>query len=138
MLYDFSNDLFGRKASLVRTDVTGPREQVYLAGVPIERILSWAPRPGQELGMAISTLSYRGMVGLTVIGDARLVPDPKAIADGFNRAFEQMRKRATTGAALAPATADEPGAVPARRRARPAARSTGARAPARARARASP
>ena len=143
LLEDFSNDLFGRKASLVMTNVTGPREQLYLAGVPIERILSWAPHPGKQLGMAISILSYRGMAGLTVIGDARLVPDPQAIADGFNREFEQMRKRATTGSGRAPATAAQPGRVPRRRQARPAARSTGARSagvrtPARARTRVSP
>ena len=70
---------------------------------------------------------------LAVIGDAHLVPDPQAIADGFDREFAQMRRRAATGNVLAPASAVETGRVPARRRARPAAQPTGARAPARAR-----
>jgi WS/DGAT/MGAT family acyltransferase len=39
LLEDVSNDLFGRKASVVMTNVVGPREVLYLAGVPIERIL---------------------------------------------------------------------------------------------------
>jgi hypothetical protein len=61
VLEAFSNDLFGRKASVVMTNVVGPREVLCLAGVPIERILAWAPHPGQQLGMAVSILSYRGM-----------------------------------------------------------------------------
>jgi diacylglycerol O-acyltransferase / wax synthase len=103
LLEDFSNDLFGRKASLVMTNVTGPRELLYFAGVPIERILSWAPHPGKQLGMAVSILSYRGMAGLTVIGDAHLVPDPESITHEFNREFQKMLKGATAGIAKAPA-----------------------------------
>jgi len=98
MLEDFSNDLFGRKASVVMTNVVGPRQVLYLAGVPIDRILPWAPHPGRQLGMAISILSYRGMASLTVIGDARLVPDPETITREFNREFERMLRSATGGA----------------------------------------
>ena len=99
LLEDFSNDLFGRKASIVLTNVVGPSEALYLAGVPIERMLPWAPHPGKQLGMAVSILSYRGMASLTVIADAHLVPDPEAITREFNREFEKMLKSATTGAA---------------------------------------
>ncbi len=99
LLEDFSNDLFGRKASVVMTNVVGPREVLYLAGVPIDRILPWAPHPGKQLGMAVSILSYRGSASLTVIGDARLVPDPQAITGEFNREFKKMLKGATAVAA---------------------------------------
>lgn len=99
LLEDFSNDLFGRKASVVMTNVVGPPDVLYLAGVPIERILAWAPHPGRQLGMAVSILSYRGMASLTVIGDAHLVPDPEAITREFNREFEKLLKRVTAGAA---------------------------------------
>jgi diacylglycerol O-acyltransferase len=99
VLEDFSNDLFGRKASVVMTNVVGPSEVLYLAGVPIDRILPWAPHPGKRLGMAVSILSYRGMASLTVIGDAYLVPDPGAITGEFNREFQKMLKGATHGAA---------------------------------------
>jgi diacylglycerol O-acyltransferase len=109
VLEDFSNDLFGRKASVVMTNVVGPREVLYLAGVPIDRILPWAPHPGKQLGMAVSILSYRGTASLTVIGDARLVPDPEAITGEFNREFEKMLKSATAGASRTRATrAPEP------------------------------
>jgi diacylglycerol O-acyltransferase len=49
-LEDFSNALFGAKASLVVTNVMGPREVLYLAGVPIDRMISWAPHPGELPG----------------------------------------------------------------------------------------
>jgi WS/DGAT/MGAT family acyltransferase len=97
LLEDFSNDLFGRKASVVMTNVVGPPEVLYLAGVPIDRILPWAPHPGKQLGMAISILSYRGMASLTVIGDAHLVPDPQTITREFNREFDKMLKSAAPG-----------------------------------------
>jgi WS/DGAT/MGAT family acyltransferase len=100
---DFANSLFGSKASLVMTNVAGPRQVLYLAGVPIDRMYAWAPHPGKELGMAISILSYQGMASLTVIGDARLVPDPQAITDQFNREFETMRRALKADSAKAPA-----------------------------------
>jgi diacylglycerol O-acyltransferase len=101
VLEDFSNDLFGRKASLVMTNVTGPREELYLAGAPIERMLAWAPHPGKQLGMAVSIFSYKGMAGLTVIGDAHLVPDPETITEEFNREFRKMQKTIATADAAA-------------------------------------
>jgi WS/DGAT/MGAT family acyltransferase len=129
VLEDFSNNLFGRRASVVMTNVVGPREVLYLAGVPIERILAWAPHPGKQLGMAVSILSYRGMASLTVIGDAHLVPDPGVITDGFNREFQKMLKNATAAAAKAPAPAPKGSAPqPAAKRA-PARKATARKAP---------
>jgi WS/DGAT/MGAT family acyltransferase len=98
LLEDFSNDLFGRKASVVMTNVVGPADVLYLAGVPIERILPWAPHPGKQLGMAVSILSYNGAASLTVIGDARLVPDPELITAEFGREFKKLLKSTTDGA----------------------------------------
>jgi hypothetical protein len=97
LLEDFSNDLFGRKASVVMTNVVGPAEELYLAGVPIERIFPWAPHPGKQLGMAVSILSYNGAASLTVIGDARLVPDPELITAEFAREFKVLLKSAAAG-----------------------------------------
>ncbi len=99
VLEDLSNDLFGRKASIVMTNVVGPHQVLYLAGAPIDRILAWASNSGKQLGMTVSILSYRRMASLTVIGDAHLVPDPQTIAREFNREFEKMLKSATPGAA---------------------------------------
>lgn len=101
-LEDFANMLFGRKASLVVTNVVGPREVLYLAGVPIDRMMAWAPHPGRELGMAISILSYRGTVSVTVIGDALLVPDPQAIAEQFQQEFKSLLRTAKAQTSQSP------------------------------------
>ncbi len=89
-LEDLANRIFGSRASVVMTNVAGPRETVYLAGVPIEQMMFWVPHPGRELGMGISILSYRDSVTLSVISDAQLVPDPEAITDQFNREFKTL------------------------------------------------
>jgi WS/DGAT/MGAT family acyltransferase len=116
MLEDFANDLFGRKASVVMTNVVGPREVLYLAGVPIDRILAWAPHPGRQLGMTVSIFSYRGMASLTVIGDAHLIPDPEAITSEFNREFQKLLRSVAAGVARKTTTKAPAGkSAPARR-----------------------
>lgn len=90
VLEDVAVDLFGTKASVVMTNVVGPRETLYLAGVPIARMIFWVPHPGKQLGMGISILSYKGSASLAVISDAHLVPDPEAITAQFEREFENM------------------------------------------------
>jgi WS/DGAT/MGAT family acyltransferase len=89
-LEDVANLIFGSKCSVVMSNVAGPRTPLYLAGVPIERMMYWVPHPGEQLGMGISIMSYRGMASLTVIADARLIPDPEAITRQFDREFKTM------------------------------------------------
>ena len=101
-IQDLATSIFGSKASLVMTNVVGPKDTVYLAGVPVDQIMFWVPHPGKELGVGISILSYRGMASLAVIADAGLVPDPEAITDEFNREFRRMQRAAQR----APAAAD--------------------------------
>ncbi len=99
---DVATSIFGSKASLVMTNVVGPKESVYLAGVPVDQIMFWVPHPGKELGMGISILSYRGTASLAVIADAGLVPDPEAITDEFNREFGRMHRAAQRGITRTP------------------------------------
>jgi diacylglycerol O-acyltransferase len=101
-LEDVANAIFGSKASLVMTNVAGPAETRYLAGVPIERMMFWVPHPGNQLGMGISILSYRGLATLSVIADAHLVPDPELITKHFNREFEAMLREVKGKAAKPP------------------------------------
>jgi len=111
-LEDLSNRWFGSKSSLVLTNVAGPRETLYLAGVSIERLLAWAPHPGEQLGMSLSILSYRGQAAMTVIGDARLVPDPQTITDQFHREFEALKRAAKLRATGRKTVAAKPAASP--------------------------
>ncbi len=99
---DVATSIFGSKASLVMTNVVGPRESVYLAGVPVDQMLFWVPHPGKELGVGVSILSYRGTASLAVIADAGLVPDPEAITDEFNREFGRMQRAAQRGSTRTP------------------------------------
>jgi WS/DGAT/MGAT family acyltransferase len=111
-LQDVAVDLFGSKASVVMTNVAGPRRTQYIAGVPIRRMMFWVPHPGRQLGMGISILSYRGYATLAVVADAHLVPDPESITDRFNREFAKML------AAVQRRAAGTPRAKSARRTAR--------------------
>jgi WS/DGAT/MGAT family acyltransferase len=108
---DFAVDLFGSKASLVMTNVAGPREPIHLAGARIERLLFCVPHPGRQLGMGISIMSYHGAATLTVVADAHLVPDPESITDAFDREFARMARNARRQHAKE-APAKQPGARP--------------------------
>jgi hypothetical protein len=87
---DLAVRMFESKASVVMTNVAGPPKPLYIAGVPVDRVMFWVPYPGDELGMGISILSYKGSATLSVIADARLVPDPEWITERFAREFATM------------------------------------------------
>lgn len=91
-LEDIACEIFGSKASLVLTNVIGPGETIRLAGVPVDRLAFCVPHPGNRIGMGVSILSYRGLVTLTVIADASLVPDPQTITQAFNREVAAMTR----------------------------------------------
>jgi diacylglycerol O-acyltransferase len=97
---DLAGEIFGSKASVVLTNVAGPRETVRLAGVPVDRLLFCVPHPGDQLGMGLSIFSYRGMATLTLIADAGLVPDPQAITKAFHRELATMLRRRNRATAV--------------------------------------
>ena len=80
--------LVGR-ATAIMTNVVGPREPRYLAGVPLEALLFWVPKTG-GLTLGVSILSYAGQVRLGVITDRGLVPDPEAIVAAFEAEFDEL------------------------------------------------
>jgi diacylglycerol O-acyltransferase len=82
-------NLFGSKATVVMTNVMGPKETLHFAGTPIDDITFWVPQSGR-LGIGVSIMSYAGNVTLGVITDAGLVPDPGVITRQFAREFEQL------------------------------------------------
>jgi WS/DGAT/MGAT family acyltransferase len=106
-LEDFAVDLFTSKASVVMTNVAGPRATLYLAGAPIERMMFWVPHPGRQMGMGVSMLSYKGFVSLAVVCDAHLLPDPEAITEQFGREFAEMLTLARRAHAATPQVAEE-------------------------------
>jgi hypothetical protein len=74
-----------QQASVVLTNVMGPRHTVHFGGVAVDRLMFCVPHPGDQLGMGISILSYAGAATLTLLADARLVLDPHAITQAFER-----------------------------------------------------
>ncbi len=75
---------FTEKASLVATNVPGPREQVSFAGTPVTGVLVWAPCSG-SLGMTVSIFSYAGEVTVGFMTDTALVADPEPLARAYER-----------------------------------------------------
>jgi WS/DGAT/MGAT family acyltransferase len=124
---DLATDMFGSKASVVMTNVVGPRAKLRFAGAPVERMMFWVPHPGRQLGLGVSILSYRGGVTLSVIADARLVPDPQTITADFNREIVAMLRHAREVAAMA-----APPPKPRRAPRRPAAAAPGKTPPGKA------
>jgi WS/DGAT/MGAT family acyltransferase len=92
-LEDVVVEIFGKKGTLVMTNVPGPREQLYFAGAPIGEMMFWVPQSGR-LGLGISILSYNGQVMLGVASDQGLVPDPEAIVAGFHQELAALKAEA--------------------------------------------
>ena len=81
--------LFGRKTTAVMTNVPGPATKLKVCGSTLEQTMFWVPQTG-TVGLGVSVLSYGGGVQFGVIADAGLCPDPQAIIDGFEPAFQQL------------------------------------------------
>ncbi len=79
---------FTDKASLVVTNVPGPRRQLHLAGAPVTGVLVWAPCSG-SLGMTVSIFSYNGEVTAGFMADTALIAYPGQLA----RAYEDELHR---------------------------------------------
>ncbi|MCY1016725.1 WS/DGAT/MGAT family O-acyltransferase [Pyxidicoccus sp. MSG2] len=76
-------DAFGSKATLVATNVPGPREAVSVAGTKLGGLTFWVPQAG-HLGLGVSLFSYAGQVTVGVAADAARMPDPHALIRAFH------------------------------------------------------
>jgi WS/DGAT/MGAT family acyltransferase len=88
-IQDIVVNIFGMKGTAVMTNVIGPREQLYMAGAPLESLMFWVPQSGR-LGMGVSILSYAGQVFMGVITDEGLVHDPDTIIADFGTEFDDL------------------------------------------------
>ena len=84
-------DAFGSKATLVATNVPGPREEVSLAGTKLGGLTFWVPQAG-HLGLGVSLFSYAGKVTVGVAADAGLMPDPHALIRAFHDEMEALAR----------------------------------------------
>ena len=83
------------RATVVVTNVKGPQEPLYLAGVPLEEFMFWIPRFG-GIGLGVGILSYNGQVRVGIISDRDIVPDPEAVSAAFHQEFEALLAQAVT------------------------------------------
>lgn len=97
-LADVATTWFSSKASVVLTNVPGPRQAIYFAGQPVQRLMFWVPQSGR-IGLGISIISYRGEVTLGVMVDEGLVAEPEQLIMAFAAEFDTMAAAFETTAA---------------------------------------
>jgi hypothetical protein len=88
-LYDAFIRIFGAKATLVVTNVPGPKEPVTFAGQAISGLLVWAPE-SSRLGLSVSLLSYAGTARVGVGCDAHVCSEPQRIVDAFVAELDRL------------------------------------------------
>jgi diacylglycerol O-acyltransferase / wax synthase len=84
---------FGSKASLVLTNIPGPRRRIRFCGRELVELIAWVPQSGR-LGLGVSVLSYADEVRLGVTTDAALIPRPGDLVSAFHTATDQLLEAA--------------------------------------------
>ncbi len=84
-------DFIATKTTAVVTNLPGPQETIYLAGVPVRTLLFWVPQSGR-VSLGISILSYAGEVRIGIAADRGLVPDPESIIAEFHREYRALAR----------------------------------------------
>lgn len=93
-------DFFAGKAVGVTTNVMGPTEPRYLAGIEVTGVLGWVPGSGgQTLGVCI--FSYAGTVRIGFKVDAGTVAEPQLLVELIEAELDSLREVAAQQAAPA-------------------------------------
>ena len=82
-------EFLSSKASLVMTNVPGPKTPLYLAGTRILQPMVWVPQSG-GVGMGLSILSYANTVQFGVVADHNLMTDPQQLVAAFHHSFDEL------------------------------------------------
>ncbi|HMK86513.1 MAG TPA: wax ester/triacylglycerol synthase family O-acyltransferase [Steroidobacteraceae bacterium] len=82
-------NLFSSKASLVASNLAGPRVKLHLAAAPVSQILFWVPQAG-DIGLGVSMLSYDGRLQFGVMADREIVPEPSELVQHVAEEFERL------------------------------------------------
>ncbi|HSP08977.1 MAG TPA: wax ester/triacylglycerol synthase family O-acyltransferase [Candidatus Dormibacteraeota bacterium] len=89
-----ASSFYADKASLVLTNVIGPRRPIFMAGTPVRQMTFWEPESG-GLGIGISIYSYAGEITVGVVSDRNLVAEPGQITEAVMRALAALSKEAS-------------------------------------------
>jgi len=96
-------DFFTTKASMVLTNVPGPRHFRRFAGARLTRVVSWAP-PSGNLAMSVSIFSYAGKITVALQTDAATIPDPQSIVDAIHTELDALRRAGVRRRPTSPTT----------------------------------
>lgn len=88
IIEELIREMFGKKGSVVVTNVPGPDVPLYLAGGKIDGLMFWVPTPA-NLSIGISIISFAGDVIIGIATDEGIIPDPERIIQGFMDEFNQ-------------------------------------------------
>ena len=89
------DEVFGRKASLVVTNLPGPRELLYIDGKRLQDVMFWVPHPAR-LGVGFSILSYAGKVIVGVRVDEAVTKNPGRFVELFEEEVSSMLEKANS------------------------------------------
>ena len=78
------------KGTVVATNIAGPHRQLYLAGAPIQSIITWVPQSGR-IGVGWSFVTYNNQVRLPINTDAGLIPDPEKFLQLFTEEYRSFQ-----------------------------------------------
>jgi diacylglycerol O-acyltransferase len=76
--------------NLVVSNIPGPQQTFYLAGLPMREAFPAVPLNPRNQALSIGILSYDGTVGFGLLGDRDTLPDLPEAAAGIKRALGQL------------------------------------------------
>src|SRR5436305_1218959 len=80
-----------RLFNLVVSNVPGPQQTFYLAGVPVRDVFPVVPLNPRNQGLSVGILSYDGGVYFGLLADRDALPDVVDAATGIERALGELR-----------------------------------------------
>ncbi len=78
------------KGTVVATNIAGPHRQLYLAGAPIQSIITWVPQSGR-IGVGWSFVTYNNQVQVAVNTDAGLISDTEKFLELFTEEYRSFQ-----------------------------------------------
>lgn len=91
-LEQLAMSFFGKKASVVLTNVPGPRASLSMGGIPITRMMFWVPEAAR-IGLGISIFSYAGEITIAVLSDAAIMPEPATLVADIEAELASLQTR---------------------------------------------
>jgi diacylglycerol O-acyltransferase / wax synthase len=78
-----------RRVNLLMSNLPGPPEPMYFAGAKILEVFQIGVIQG-NVPLSVGVLSYAGQLNFDIVGDANLVPDLSAFANGMADDLDQL------------------------------------------------